>query len=103
MPPFASDPKPTRVSKLTSDDVEIKNNSFTVDMAATVKADIYDYTPDYYKMLINFTIDNTAMITFKLDNETIVEKIYEAGAHEEILNLVKDNYSLLEIVFLSYK
>ena len=101
MPPFASDPKPTRVSKLTSNDVEIKKNSFTVDMSATVKADIYDYTPDYYKMLINFTIDNTAMITFKLDNETIVEKIYEAGAHEEILNLVKDNYSLLEIVFLT--
>ena len=101
MPPFASDPKPTRVSKLTSNDVIINNNSFTVDMAATIKADIYDYTSEYYKLLVNFTLDNTAMITFKLDNETVVEKIYEAGNHEEVLNLTKDTYLSLEMVFLT--
>lgn len=101
MPPFASDPKPTRVSKLTSDDVEIKNNSFTVDMAATVKADIYDYTSDYYKLQFNFSVDADTMITFKLDNEKVLEKIYSAGEHSEAVALTKDSYSSLEMVFLT--
>ena len=61
IPSFASDPKPTRVSKLKSDDVVVENNKFTVDGTATVKGNILDSKAGYEYLAIDFIIKNYFM------------------------------------------
>lgn len=101
-PSFASDPKPTRVTALTSEDTEIVKNAFNVDIYATVTGKIKDYKTDYYKLAIDFTLDNTAKITFKLDgNVALAQTEYKKGNHKVELNLTEEDYELLEMVFFA--
>ena len=99
IPSFTTDPKATRVSKLTSDDVTIKNNTFTVESSATVSAKIYDYTTDNYRLSVNFTLSDKANIDFKLDGETVESKLYGKGTHTVYLELVKEEYNKLDMEF----
>lgn len=98
-PVFASDPKPTRMGKLTSEDVEIKDNSFKVNGTATVSSKILDFTPDNDQIALTFTTTDITSINFKLDGETVVEKQFASGKNTVNLSLTKDNYSLLDMVF----
>ena len=98
IPGFASDPKPTRVSKLKSDDVVVENNKFTVNGTATVKGNILDSKAGYEYLVVNFRVKNNAEITFKLDGKTIVSDVYEKGAHLINLPLNQEIYSSFEMV-----
>ena len=97
-PEFASDPKSTRISKFTSDDVEISNNSsFIADGKVTVKANIYDFTSDNSDLLVDFSLKDTAKIDFILDGESVCKDEYSQGNHTIKISLTKDNYSSLQI------
>ena len=99
VPTFASDPKPIRVSKLRSDDVNIENNTFTVNGTATVTANILDSKPGYEYLNITFRVKNDAKIAFKLDDETVIEEYYEKGTNTVSLPLNQEQFSKLEMVF----
>ena len=99
VPTFTTDPKPTRVSKLSSNDVTIKNNSFVVESNALVSAKIYDYTTDNYKLCINLSLSDAANIDFKLDDEVVLSNKYSKNSHTIYLDLNKDNYEKLDMVF----
>ena len=99
IPTFTTDPKPARISKITSNDVTIKNNTFTVEENATVSAKIYDYTTDNYKISINLNLSDSATIDFKLDGQTVLSKKYGKGDHTVYLDLTEESYSQLDMVF----
>ena len=103
IPTFTTDPKPTRISKLTSNDVTIKNNTFTVDSNAIVSAKIYDYTSENYKLKINFTLTEKTHIDFRLDDITVLSKQYGKGEHTVYLELTEDSYSSVEMEFTTSK
>ena len=98
-PNFASDPRPTRYGKLTSEDVEIKNNSFTVVDSATVSATIKEFRPEAYKTAISFNLTDSANINFKLDSTSVLNKTYSKGSHTVTLDLNEESYSKLDMVF----
>ena len=100
-PTFASDPKPTRLGKITSDDVEIKDNAFKVSGEATVSAKILDYTLDNEQLAINFTSTEIVSIDFKLDGKTVAVKQFGTGKNSINLTLSKDDYSNFEMVVSS--
>lgn len=97
-PSFASDPKGCRVSKIKSDDVEIVNGACTIDGTATLRANILDYSTDYKKLKLNFSVSSTANVQVKLDGETVSEGEYGIGAHTVTCKFTKNNYSSLELV-----
>ena len=98
IPTFASDPKPTRVSKLKSDDVVVQNNKFTVNGTATVTGNILDAKAGYEYLAVDFRVKNDAQITFKLDGNIISSDTYEKGTHLVNLPLNKEVYSSFEMV-----
>lgn len=98
IPTFASDPKPTRVGKLRSDDVVIENNTFTVNGTAKVTANILDSKPGYEALSISFRAKNDVKIAFKLDDETVLTEEYEEGKYTVNLSLNGKQYSKLEFV-----
>ena len=99
IPTFASDPKPTRVAKITSPDVEIKDNSFVVNQTATINAKILDYTIDSDQLVLGVNLSDKAKITVKLDNEVVSTAEYGFGDHFINLSLDKETYSDLQMVF----
>ena len=98
-PNFTSDPRPTRYGKLTSEDVTIKSNSFTVKDTATVSAKILEFRPEAYKTSITFTLSATANVDFKLDGTSVLNKTYGKGSHTVAFDLSAENYSKLDMVF----
>lgn len=96
-PSFITDPQPTRLSKLTSEDVEIEDGCFTVEDTATVKVRILDYKPEFYKITATFILDNNSQANFKLDGEVVVSGSYKKGKNVVDLPLTKDSYSNLEM------
>lgn len=96
---FTSDPRPTRYAKLTSEDVEIKNNSFTVNDSATVSAKILEFRPEAYKTSISFNLSDSANIDFKLDDVSVLNKTYGKGSHIVTFDLNAESYSKLDMVF----
>lgn len=100
VPTFASDPKPTRVSKLTSSDVTISNNKFTVEDEATVSAEIYDYVPECYKLNIDMSLNANVNLDLKLDDTSVLHKTYFKGDHNIQIELTEDEYLNLEMKFV---
>ena len=97
-PTFTTDPRPTRFSKLSSNDVTIKNNSFTVESNATVSAKILEFRPEAYKAEVEFNLSAPAHIDFKLDNNTVISKDYGKGTHTAYFELTEENYEKLDMV-----
>ncbi len=99
-PSFTSDPKGCRLSKIKSDDVAVENNACVINGTATLKANILDYSTDYKKVNLNFTVNAAVNLAFKLDGEVLVQKDYGVGSHTITCNFTKDNYSLIELVII---
>ena len=98
VPSFASDPKPCRVGKVTVSGAEFKQNSGVVNGEAVLTAPILDFSNEYKKIKVGFTVNSGATVALKLDGEVVSTAQYGVGSHVETLDFVKDNYTSLEII-----
>ena len=97
-PTFASDPKGCRLSKITSPDAEFLNNLCVVNGRATLNASILDYSTDYKKINISFTVNQALDFTLLLDEEVASQGEYGVGTHVVTVELNKANYSALQMI-----
>ena len=98
VPSFASDPKSCRIGKVSVSGAEFKQNSGVVNGEAVLTAPILDFSNEYKKIKVGFTVNGGATVVIKLDGQSVSTAQYGVGAHVETLDFVKDNYDSLEIV-----